>query len=284
MDFLVLRMLFTQRVISITYHTILPKVIDNVLVDNFMTYRYVSTGDKWTGETLRRPIKWTKNTQGGSFAGMDQHSVASVETRITLTFDPRGYEIPVSIPGIEAAVNSQSESQVLSLIRTEMESSQMDALDDIGSIFYKDGTGNSNKDFFGLDVLDDDGTSQDLVGQQSRTTYAVLKGTRTASGGTVSLSKLATLFSTVAGGSSMRQRPTVIVSSQSEFDLYDSLLSPTVRNNYEGMGFPMVTRRSKGPLMPQNLKGTSGYTSLIYRGIPWVADQKAPTQTIWMLN
>jgi hypothetical protein len=95
------------------------------------------------------------------------------------------------------------------------------------------------------------------------------------------LAKLATLFSAVSGGSAMKQRPTVIVSSETEFDLYDSLLAPTVRQNYESNGFPTVTRRSKGPQMTSQ-RAMAGFTSLIYRGIPWVADEKAPAGTVWI--
>jgi hypothetical protein len=275
---------FSNRVTTITQNTILPKVIDTVLNDNFLTYRTVSAGKKWSGVTLDRPVKVSTNTLGGSFSGMDTHSVGTVDTRITASFDPRAYEIPVAIPGLEKAVNNISESQIINLVRVELESSQQDMVDQIGTLLYADGTGNSNKDFLGLDALDDDSTSVVTLGTISRSTYTSWKGVRTSASGTLTLAKLATLVSGVAGGSALTQRPTIFISSEAEFDLYESLISPTVRANYDAQGGMIMTRTSKGPIPQAQLKGGMGYSSLAYRGIPWVADEKAPAGTVWLLN
>lgn len=277
-------MTFGNRVTSITQDTILPKVIDNILTDNLMAYRYISNGKKWSGETLKRPIKISKSTTGGSFSGLDTFSTATSDTRISLQYDLRGYYHTISIPGMEKAVNNVSETQVINLVRTELESAQMDMLDALGDIFYGDGTGNSNKNFNGLGNLDDDGSTAATVGGQSRTTYPTLAGTRTASGGTLTLAKLATLISATSAGSASSQRPTLIVSSEAEFDLYDSLLAPTVRANYDAQGGMFLTRTSKAAVPGSMLKANGGFVALTYRGIPWVSDEKASAQTIWVLN
>lgn len=275
---------FSKRVTTITQDRILPKVVDNYLDESFMLYRYISMGQKWSGETLKKPIKLLKNTQGGSFAGLDYHNVGTAQTRQHLEYDPRGYEIPVAIPGLEKAVNSGDETRILNLVRTEIDSTFMDGADDVAALLYGDGTGNDNKDFIGLDTLADDGTTSDLIGTLSRTTYPTLAGTRTASGGALSLSKLATLYSNVAGGSSSRQRPSVIVSTETESNLYESLLTPMMRANYEANGYPMVTRRSKAPIRNAELAGVQGFQAYIYKGVPWVSDEKATASTVWMLN
>lgn len=276
-------MTFSQRVVSITQDTILPKVYDNILSDNFATFRYIANGKKWVGETLKRPVKLSKNSNGGSFSGLDVHSTAAVETRQTMSYDLRGFEMPVAIPGMDRLVN-QSEAQVIDLIKVEAESSAIDALDAIGDIFYDDGTGNDSKDFNGLDNLNDDGTTATTVGGLSRTTYVSLKGTRTASGGVMNINKLGSVYSGAAGGSAMKQRPTIMQSSETEWNLYEQLLSPTVRANYEAGGYPMVTRKSRGVVAQGNLNGALGYTSLVFRATPWVGDEKAPTQTVWFNN
>jgi hypothetical protein len=276
-------MVFTERVTGITQDTILPKVVDTILGGNFITFRFLSQAAKWSGEKVKRPIKVSKSTLGGSFSGLDTHSTATSETRVTMYYDPRGYEMPIAIPGLEKAVN-KTEAQVIDLVRVEVESAQEDALDDLGTMLYADGTGNSNKDFLGLDALDDDNTSVVTIGGLSRNTYPTLKSTRTASGGTLDLDKLATLVSTVSAGSGMRNRPTVFVSSETEWDFYESLLSPVVMANYQAFGLPQVTMTSKGPIREAELKGAAGYSSLTYRGIPWIADEKSPAGTLWALN
>lgn len=276
-------MTFGNRVTTITQNTILPKVFDTILGDNWITFRVVSNGLKWSGHTLDRPLKVTKSTLGGSFSGLDTHSTSTVDTRVLMSYDPRGYEMPIAIPGMEKAVN-RTEAEVINLVRVETESAQEDALDDIGTMLYADGTGNSSKDFLGWDALIDDSTSVVTLGGLSRTTYATLKGTRTASGGTMDLDKIATLVSAVSAGSAARQRPTVFVSNETVWDFYESLLTPTQRANYESAGLPMMTRQSKAPVRGAELKGAAGYVALTFRGIPWLADEKSTAQTLWAVN
>ena len=274
---------FSNRVTTITQDHIIPSAVDTFLSDNFISFRFLGNAEKWRGHQMSRPLKIAKSSLGGSFSGLDTHSTSTVETRVLMTYDVRGYEMPIAISGMDKVVN-KTDAQVLDLIAVEVESAQQDALDDVADMLYGDGTGNSNKDFLGLDALDDDGTSVVTIGGLSRTTYTSIKSTRTASGGTLDLEKLATLVSNVSSGSSMRRRPSVFVSTETEWDLYESLLTPTVRANYQANGMPMVTRSSKAVVSGSDLKGGQGYTALTYRGIPWVADEKAPAQTLWALN
>ena len=276
-------MTFTNRVTTITQDTIIPKVVDTILGDNWITFRILSNAKAWSGETLKKPIKVTKSTLGGSFSGLDTHSTQTVDTRIMASFDPRGYEMPVAIPGIEKAVN-RTEAEVLNLVKVEVESAQEDALDDIGTMLYADGTGNSSKDFLGWDAIIDDSTSVTTFGNISRSTYAVWQSTRTGSGGTMDLDKVATLVSAVAVGASQRNRPTSLVSNETVWDLYESLLTPTQRANYDAFGLPMMSRTSRAPIRQAEMKGAAGYVALTYRGIPWLADEKSTAQTLWAAN
>lgn len=282
-NYLGFTMQFSARVTSIVEERIVPGIADNFFNDNFATFRFISNGKRFNSYSAKKAVLLAKNTQGGSFSGLDVHSTATVETRQKMEYDPRGYEIPVAIPGMDKAV-AQGESAIVSLIAAEMETAKISALDDIGDMFYLDGTGNGNKDFLGLDALADDSTSVVTIGGLSRSVYPKLQGTRTASGGTLTMAKLATLRSAVAAGSADKQRPTMILSSETEWNLFESLLSPTVQANYQANGYPMVTRRSRGPVSQAQHTGVGGFTSLVFSGIPWVSDEKAPTGTVWMLN
>lgn len=277
-------MTFGTRVTTITQNTILPKVVDTVLGGNFITFRLLAgAAKKWSGVTLDKPIKVSQSTLGGSFSGLDTHSTSTSDTRVLASYDLRGYEAPIAIPGMEKAVN-RTEAEVLNLVRTESESAQEDAMDDIGTMLYADGTGNSNKDFLGLDALIDDSTSVTTVGGLSRSTYTTWQSTRTASGGTLDLDKLATLTTACSAGSGLRNRPSLFDSNETVWDLYESLLTPTVRANYESFGLPVMTMRSQAPIRSAELKGAAGFSALTYRGIPWVADEKSTVQTLWAWN
>lgn len=280
-------MLFTNRVNTITLETIVPKIYDQILNDNFITYRFIGNGKKgnWSGRVLQVPIKTSTNPQVKSFSGMDTFGTAQVETRQLLTYDPRGLQASVAISGLEQSTNGVAESQVIDLVRAEMESTADDMMDGAGTMFYANGTGNSNKDYLGLDVLNDDGTSSDLIGQLSRASNPSLKGYRTAAGsGLLSLSLLGTSYDSVAGGNSMMQQPTLFQSSETEWTLFEQLLSPTVRENYNAQGGMLVTRNSRGPIPANQLTGGMGYRCLSWRGVAWIKDEKAPTGTVWINN
>ena len=277
-------MTFSARVTTITQDKILPKIADTVLGGNFITFRHLAgNAMKWSGETLKRPLKYQKSTLGGSFSGLDTHSTSTVEDRVMMSYDLRGYEMPVSISGMDKAVN-RTDAQVLQLVRVELESRQEDALDDLGTMFYGDGTGNSSKDFNGYDNLIDDGTTASTVGNLSRTTYPTLDGTRTASGGTLDLDKVATLVTATSRGSSKLHRPTFFSSDETVRDLYESLLTPYVRNNINSFGLPTMTMRSKAPIQSAEMRAAAGFEAYTFRGIPWLADEKSTSQTLWAVN
>ncbi len=275
-------MTFTNRVTSITQDLILPSAVDTILGDNFITFRVLSNAKRWSGETLKRPVKVSKSTLGGSFSGLDTHSTATVETRTKMEWDLRGYEAPIAIPGMDKAVN-KTEAQVIDLIKIEVESAQEDAMDDLGDMLYADGTGNGSKDFNGWDLLIDDGTVAASIGGLSRTTYTSLVSDCNDAV-TLDLDKLATIVSSVSAGSNSKNQPSFMVSGETERDYYESLLTPTVRANYESFGMPMVTRTSKAPLRGAELKAGAGFTAMTYRGIPWVADEKSPSGDLWLPN
>lgn len=280
-------MLFTNRIATITLDTIVPKIYDQILNDNFITYRFIGNGKKgaWAGRILTVPIKTSLNPQVKSFQGMDTFGTNQVETRQLLTYDPRGVQASVAMSGMEQSVNAASESQVIELLRAEMESTANDMMDGIGGMFYANGTGNFSKDYLGLDVLNDDGTSSDLIGGLSRAANPVLKGYRiAASSGLLSLSLLGTGYDSVAGGSAMLQQPTLFQSSEVEWTLFEQLLSPTVRENYNAQGGMRITRTSRGPVPANALNGMLGYVCLAWRGVPWIKDEKAPVGTIWINN
>jgi hypothetical protein len=272
-------MTFSNRVITVTQDKIMPKVFDNILSDNFATFRFISNGKKWAGETMKFPVKLAKNEQGGSFSGLDVHNTGTVNVRQFLQYDLRGYEIPVAIPGLEKVVN-RGDAQVINLVRAELESTQMDALDQIGDIIYDDGTGNDGKDFYGFGYLNDDGTTSTTVGGLSKSTYPSLAGDRDSFGGLMTLTKLGTFLSGMSGGSAKRQKPSILTSDETVWDLYESLLTPTVKANYDANGYPMVTRASRGAIPEAQMKGNQGFSAVMFRGIPWVADEKHIATTI----
>lgn len=258
-----------NRVLTTTQDKLMASLVDTVLNSNVFATRMLSGAKKWNGETMKFPIKTSKNTQGGSFSGFDLLSTTAVDTRQRLSYNASFYNMSVVLPLDELSINDTDE-KVLDLMSIEVASSAQDAADDIGTMFYADGTGNSSKDFLGLGALVDDGTSVATIGGLSRSTYTTLQSTVTASGGTLSLSKMRTLLNSVKSGS---QKPTLGVTTEAVFGYYEALLQPQER-----------IAKDASMMKSGKMVGGTGFDGLYFEGFPILADEKCTSGVLFFLN
>lgn len=258
---------FGNRVSTTVQDKIMAKVVDSVLNSNVLATRFLSAAKQWSGETMKFPLKYQKNSTGSSFSGFDSLSTAASNTRVNLAFNPSFYSIAVTLPLDELAVNA-TDSRVIDLMAVETASSAQDMADDIGTQFYGDGTGNSSKDFLGLGAIVDDGSSVATYGGLSRSTYPTIQATVTASSGTLSLAKLRTLYNAVTSGS---QKPTAAFTTESVFGYYEQLLQPQ-------------ERILKDVGMAKGLSSGTGFTALSYSGVPVLMDEKCTSGQFIFLN
>lgn len=259
--------LYGQRIQTTVQTKYLPYVVDTVLNSNVLFQRVVRAGKKWGGRTLRVPIKVSKNSTGTSFRGFDTFSVAATDNRQFMEFTPSFYQITCALPGDELSV-ADTEDKVLDLMKLTIQSDTEDMADDLGTIFYADGTGNGSKDPLGLAALVDDGISVSTIGGLSRSTYPTLASTVTASGGTLTLAKIDTLWAAVTSGA---QKPTAFYTTETIFNLYGQLLRPQERIMKEAA-------RMKG------LVGGTGFTALEYNSKPVLMDEKATSGMLAAVN
>jgi hypothetical protein len=241
--------------------------VDTVLNSNVLFQRVVRAAKKWSGRTLRVPVKVSKNTTGGSFRGFDTFSVAATDNRQFMEFTPSFYQITCSLPLDELSV-ADTEEKILDLVKLTIQSDTEDMADDLGTIFYSDGTGNGSKDPLGLAALVDDGSSVSTIGGLSRSTYSTLASTVTASGGTLTLAKLDTLFTAVSSGA---QVPTTFYTTETVWNLYGQLLRPQERINKD-------VGKMKGMI------GGTGFSGLEYNGKSIVKDEKCTSGALIALN
>ena len=261
-----------NRVSTTTNTVLLPKVVDTVLGSNVFATRMLTNAKKWTSEKIRKAIKTSKNDQGGSFDGFDTFSTTAVDTRQNLNFEAKFYEIPVVLPLTEISKNKADTNKTLDLMGVELESSAEDMADDIGTLFYGTGTGNGGKDFLGLEAIVDDGTNAATYGGLTRASNTTLNSTVTASGGTLTLLKMATLRSAITSGS---VKPTLGLCDETVWNLYEQLLQPQERIMKD-----VPAMRSMG----RDFKGFTGFTGLAFKGFPIVADEKATSGVLYFIN
>jgi len=239
---------------------------------------------KWSGRQIQIPLQFAKPTSGGSFSGVGNFDTALQDTRVRQTFEHAQFYQNVSVAGGEASLN-KTDGEVLDLIKITLEESQNAMLDSVGDQLYGVGTGD---DFQGLGKIVDAGTNSSSYGELSRTTYTMLNSTvQAAGGGALSFANMATVMRGASAASSKRQRPSIIVTTETVWDLLESLFTPTTQATYDAVSRVNVTTYSKPGITfkdQDSLKGHYGFEALCWRGIPIVADEKADSGVMFFLN
>ena len=182
----------------------------------------------------------------------------------------------VALPLDELSANA-TEEKVMDLTAIEVASTAQDMADDIGTLFY--GSGSAN-DFLGLEAIVDDGTNASTYGTLSRTTYTTLRSTVTSSAGTLSLAKMSTLYNAASSGS---QTPTLGLTTETVFSLYEQLLQPQERIAKNVSMYSQNGNHSMG-VAGGALVGGTGFTGLYFKGFPVLADEKCTSGVLYFIN
>ena len=280
-------MALSDRVVSITEESYVPASIDAVLNSNVFTARLFMREQKtWTGRQIHIPLQFAAPTSVGGFTGMGDFDTSLQNTRVRQSFTHAQLYSNVSVAGGEVSLN-KTDGEVLDLMKITMEESQNALTDELGDQVYA-GLDTGENDINGLAKIVDDGTNSSTYAGLSRTTYTMLDSTLTAAtAGALTFTDMATSMRAAAAAGSKRQRPSIIITTETVHDLLESLYTPTINSNYDSLSHVQVTAFSKPGVAfkdQESLKGQYGFEALYWRGIPIVADEKCDSGAMFMLN
>lgn len=266
------------RIDGTTERKLHAKVVDNAL--NAATYfsRSVSAGKPFLGKTEDITVDVVSDTQGEFFTGLETLSSSAVQTTVTLSYAHTAFTQPKVSIMLESFANA-GQTGTIPLDAFKYEKAAAEALQRFGSAVYADGTANRPN---GLgNIVLDSGT----IGGQSRSTYSTLAATVTASGGTLTLAKLATLFDTISAAGLQSQEPNIGVMTKTVWSLYEQLLTPNVRAQYNEVGYNALGVRAQYAVRSKSeLKNAAGFSSLSYRGMNFIKDDFATSGYLHLLN
>jgi len=242
--------------------------VDLVLRDNYFFGKIMQRTEKWNGSQMLFPIKYQKGVATVAFNGFDLLPITQQPTSVNMTFYPTFTATNVALAGSDLSVNS-TQMQTLNLMKVTMESRAQDAADDIGNMLQGDGTAFGGKAPMGLSGVIDDGTTLSTYGGLSRASYTGLNSTVTASGGTISLVKVRTLWNSISDGPVI---PNFILTTYTVWGYFEQLQTPYQRNN---MDFSPKDR---------TVASTSGYTEQRWDGMIISRDKKVASGDFDMMN
>lgn len=239
-----------------------------MLRDNYFFGKILGKTKKFEGSQYLVPIKYQKGVASVAFNGFDLLPISQQPVSVNMTFYPTFVATNVALAGSDLSTN-QGVEQRLKLMSVMMESRAQDAADDIGTFFQADGSAFGGKAPMGLAGIVDNGTTLANYGGLSRATYTGLSATVTASGGTISLLKVRTLWNNISDGPVI---PDFIVTDYTTWSYFEQLQTPFQRNNQD---FAPSQR---------TVASTSGYSEQRWDGMIISRDKKVTTGSFYMLN
>lgn len=222
------------------------------------------------------PIKYQKGVASVPFNGFDVLPINQIPTTVSMFFYPTFVATNVALAGSDLSVNKAEGNgslKTLDLMAVTMESRAQDAADDIGNYLQGDGTAGGGKAPMGLAGIVDNGSDLSSYGGLSRATYAGLNAVVTASGGTLSLLKVRTLWNGIADGPI---RPSMVLTDYNTWGYFEQLLTPFQRNT--------ITSFEAGAMTSPHTASVSGYTDLVWDGMKIYRDKKVVAGNFYLLN
>lgn len=275
----------SERVKSVVGQKLIPSVVDGVFSGNILLYRLFNNTAPWTGgRSMERGVVVSKSNQGKSFSGAEEFATSVEDNKIRLAFPRKSYGHPVTVRGDEKTL-AQTEAAQMDLVKEAMDEAKLNMLDDLGTIVYGDGTGNSGKDFNGTGNIIDDGSNATTYGGQTRSSYpTALNSDISSSVGSITLAHIAAKLDAATGTGGAETEPTLIVTTKTIYSAIEALMQSTLQNN-TNTSMPPMRYYATGPMQQANpMMGSSGFKALSYRGVPIIADDLCPSGEMHFIN
>ncbi len=241
-----------DEILSTTLKNYVPKLTDNIFSARPLFYALTN------GQTIRRisggakivvPVIYGTNSTAGSYSGTDTIDTTAQTGISAAEYDWKQYAATVTISGVEEAKNN-GEAQIIDLLEGKIFQTQETIIENMNTMLFGNGTGNSNKDWLGLSALVGstgspggiDATDADNSWWRS----AVTNQGSTA----ITLASMATLYNNCSVGN---DQPTIGITGQNQYEAYEALLVDQIRYTDTDMA-------------------DGGFQNLLFKGCPLTFD------------
>mgnify|MGYP000851786994 CR=1 FL=1 len=249
-----------DALLSTTLKNYQKRLTDNIFKDRVLSWYLQDKGRVRLrgGTSIVEPLLYASNSTFASYSGYDTVALTPQEGITAAEYPWRQIAVSIAISGIEEAKNS-GEQAVLDLLEAKVEQAEETAKSGLNSMLFLDGTGNSGKDFMGLaGIVGATGT----VGGIDSATETWWRSYVEATAGALTEAQMRTAYNSVSSGN---DKPDMILTTQTLFEKYESLLTPQVRYSDVKMA---------------NL----GFENLMFKGAPVSYDPVCQAGVMYFLN
>lgn len=258
-----------DAILSTTLSNYRDKFADNLSQSFFLLYWLTGKGRKRTekgGESIIEQLMYGLNTTVRSYDGYETLDTTPQEGLTAAKYPWKQVAATISISGKEERQNS-GEEKIISLLESKVMQSEISMRNEMNRMFFGDGTGNSSKDLFGLQLLVEDGTAWGTLAGIDRS-LASNAWWRNQFIGTVGsfatngIDKMRTLYNSASRGN---DHPDFGVTDQNTFEYYEKVLQPLER---------FLDKKT----------GDAGFENLKFKGMVFGFDEQCTAGYLWMLN
>lgn len=280
-------MIFNNRITDITYNKILPTVVDTKNDGSPATSRTLGTAlaTTWVGHTMNQTIQIDNDSTGGSFDGLDNLSTAQTNNTRQLSWYVKGYYQSVVAAGMEQDVNANGEAQAVRYMTVIMSRAKVSMLNGLANLQFGVGTG---KDIEGYGIIADDSSLTASYGGLARATYGANINAYVDTAATLTFEEIAAALAGSSAPGVATERPQITYMSQSVWDIFESLHYAAVQAKYDSTaiaGYSHIDGNTpKGRVNTPKQSAMSGFDCLTFRRIPFVADNKVPSGSMFGIN
>lgn len=247
-----------NQINGITRDKFIPKLYDNVFNSNPLLQRLKDKSYKKLdgGNKVLIPLEYDDASASGWYTGAETLSVTDNEVFTAAAVDWCQLYASIIISGRDKMIN-MGDSQVIEFVASKTRNAEKTMAAQLSTGIYSDGT-----DAKSIVGLRDWVATDQSVGGISQTTYSWWQAQVDSSTTTLTMSALQTLYHNCVLNN---MQPSVAVATKANYNRYYALLQPQQRF--------VDTQSAKG-----------GWTTLMFNGIPLIADTSCPANHLFFLN
>ena len=239
-----------NQILSTTLQNYQPTLVDNIFKDLVLLNHMNSNGRvvmEEGGQSIVEPLMYAVNGTAGSYSGYDAIDLTPQDGISAANYNWKQMAASIAISGIEEAQNRGTEA-IIKLLNAKIMQAEMSVKSDLNSMLYGDGTGNNSKDFNGLGNIV--ATVNNTVGGIDASSNTWWNPYQDVSASTLSLVDMGKVYNNASKGNDV---PDIIVTNETLFSKFESLLTPNVR--YQDVA-----------------KANAGFQNLMFKQTPVVFD------------
>jgi hypothetical protein len=253
-----------DALLSTTLANYRDKLTDNVFTARPLTYWLSDKGRirmETGGTKIVEQLIYGQNSTVASYSGYETLSLTPQEGISAAEYDWKQYGASIAISGIEEAKNN-GEHAIINLLEAKIMQAEESMREGFNQMFFGDGTGNSGKNWNGLGNLVESGNTVGGINSATGQGNDWWRSYEENTAGALTLLQMATAYNSVSVGN---DHPDVILTTQTLFEKYESLLQPQLRYT-------------------DTKTADAGFQNLLFKSAPIMYDVHCPAGTMFFLN